>query len=133
VLIKAPLWLDLADSQKSDLWLTLSAASAEGVRGAIGFRQISSASIFATGQPTEVGISSILRIVKERCPAVHNVIWVCLREEPLVMINGTPEQPNPEQSVAPVLTSRRVTVLPPSRFHGLAQHAGLHRRLDFTP
>jgi hypothetical protein len=65
-----------------------SASSVEGVRGAIGFRQIRGGSIFATGQPTQDAISTILKVVQERCPTVHNIIWICLREEPLVMING---------------------------------------------
>lgn len=78
----------LTVSQKSDLWLTESVASNEGVRGAIGFRQVTGSTIFATGQPTQDGISAILKRVKERCQEITSVIWICLREEPLVMING---------------------------------------------
>jgi hypothetical protein len=74
--------------QKSDLWLHEAASSSEGVRGAIGFRQIRDSSIFATGQPTEDALSTILKGVHERCPNVNCVLWICLREEPLVMING---------------------------------------------
>lgn len=74
--------------QKSDLWLAESAASSEGVRGAIGFRQVTGSSIFATGQPTEDAISTILSTVKDRCQDITAVVWICLREEPLVMING---------------------------------------------
>ena len=74
--------------QKSDLWLTESASSNEGVRGAIGFRQIKGSTIYATGQPTQDAISTILSTVHERWPNIESVIWVCLREEPLVMING---------------------------------------------
>ncbi|KIR34499.1 hypothetical protein I352_02746 [Cryptococcus deuterogattii MMRL2647] len=76
--------------QKSDLWLTESASSNEGVRGAIGFRQIKGSTIYATGQPTQDAISTILSTVHERWPNIESVIWVCLREEPLVMINGSP-------------------------------------------
>ncbi len=75
--------------QKSDLWLAESASSADGVRGAIGFRQIPGSSIYATGQPTQDAIATILHVVKERSPQIDSVLWVCLREEPLVMINGT--------------------------------------------
>ncbi|KAK1923782.1 inositol hexakisphosphate-domain-containing protein [Papiliotrema laurentii] len=75
---------------KSDLWLHEAASSSEGVRGAIGFRQIRDSSIFATGQPTEDALSTILKGVHERCPNVNCVLWICLREEPLVMINGSP-------------------------------------------
>ncbi|OCF37043.1 hypothetical protein I316_00947 [Kwoniella heveanensis BCC8398] len=75
---------------KSDLWVSKSASSSEGVRGAIGFRKIKGSTIYATGQPTQDAISTILHTVHQRSPHVHNVIWVCLREEPLVMINGSP-------------------------------------------
>ncbi|RSH87875.1 uncharacterized protein EHS24_000393 [Apiotrichum porosum] len=75
---------------KRDLWVADSAASTDGVRGAIGFRQVFNTSIYATGQPTQEAITAILDIVKERSPAVTKVVWVCLREEPLVMINGAP-------------------------------------------
>lgn len=74
--------------QKSDLWLTESASSSEGVRGAVGFRQVTGSSIFATGQPTQDAIAAILQRVKERCHEITSVVWICLREEPLVMING---------------------------------------------
>lgn len=46
--------------------------------------------VFATGQPTQDGLSTILRAVHDRCPTVSTIVWVCLREEPLVMINGEP-------------------------------------------
>ncbi|KAL7424934.1 hypothetical protein Q5752_000621 [Cryptotrichosporon argae] len=75
---------------KSDLWLSDVASSADGVRGAIGFRQIPGASVYATGQPTQNAIETILESVKQRTPDVTNIVWVCLREEPLVMINGSP-------------------------------------------
>nr|XP_031859044.1 uncharacterized protein CI109_005550 [Kwoniella shandongensis]KAA5526116.1 hypothetical protein CI109_005550 [Kwoniella shandongensis] len=75
---------------KSDLWLTESAASTEGIRGAVGFRQVRGSTVYATGQPTQDAISTILQIVHRRSPKITTVLWVCLREEPLVMINGTP-------------------------------------------
>ncbi|WRT69446.1 uncharacterized protein IL334_006432 [Kwoniella shivajii] len=75
---------------KSDLWLTKSASSTEGVRGATGFRKIKGSTIYATGQPTQDAISTILQTVHQKSPHIHNVIWVCLREEPLVIINGSP-------------------------------------------
>ncbi|WVR08265.1 hypothetical protein IAU60_005312 [Kwoniella sp. DSM 27419] len=75
---------------KSDLWLSKSASSSEGVRGAIGFRQIKGSTIYATGQPTQAAIATILQAVHQKTPQITSVIWVCLREEPLVMINGSP-------------------------------------------
>jgi hypothetical protein len=78
--------------QKSDLWLAESALSSEGVRGAVGFRKMKDSAVFATGQPTEEGLSTILKAVHKRCPTVSTIVWVCLREEPLVMINGKPHR-----------------------------------------
>lgn len=78
----------MPDLQKSDLWLTDIAPSAEGVRGAVGFRQVPESAIFTTGQPTQDALSIILRQVTDRCPGIQKVFWICLREEPLVMING---------------------------------------------
>ncbi|KAK4685163.1 hypothetical protein P7C73_g4998, partial [Tremellales sp. Uapishka_1] len=75
---------------KSDLWLMDSAASTDGVRGAVGFKQISGSAVYTTGQPTQDAISHILNIVQERSTNIRSIVWVCLREEPLVMINGSP-------------------------------------------
>lgn len=82
--------LDKCLFQKSDLWKAESASSSEGVRGAVGFRKMKDSAVFATGQPTEEGLLTILKAVHERCPTVSTIVWVCLREEPLVMINGKP-------------------------------------------
>ncbi|WWC93062.1 uncharacterized protein L201_008027 [Kwoniella dendrophila CBS 6074] len=87
---RAGIMLRASTLLKSDLWLSKSASSSEGVRGAIGFRQVKGTTIYATGQPTEDAISTILQNVHQKSPHIQNVIWVCLREEPLVMINGSP-------------------------------------------
>lgn len=76
---------------KSDLWLIDTATSSEGVRGAVGFRKMrGDNAVYATGQPTQDAIAIILHKVRQRSPHISTVIWVCLREEPLVMINGSP-------------------------------------------
>jgi hypothetical protein len=74
--------------QKSDQWLVEIASSSEGVRGAVGFRQIPGSSVFTTGQPTQDAAKTILSKIEERCPGIQQVVWICLREEPLVVING---------------------------------------------
>lgn len=73
---------------KRDLWVADTAATNEGVRGAIGFRQVANDAVYTTGQPTQEAITTILGIVKKRSPNISKVVWICLREEPLVMING---------------------------------------------
>jgi hypothetical protein len=74
--------------QKSDQWLVEIASSVEGVRGAVGFRQIPGSSVFTTGQPTQDAAKTILGRIEDKCAGIQQVVWICLREEPLVMING---------------------------------------------
>lgn len=75
---------------KRDLWVTDTASTTEGVRGAIGFRQVPNERVYTTGQPTQEAITTILNVVKNRSHDISKVVWICLREEPLVMINGAP-------------------------------------------
>ena len=60
------------------------------VRGAINFRNVPGTNIYACGQPTESAIDEVVRLVKENRPSVNKVVWVTLREEPIVYINGAP-------------------------------------------
>ena len=62
----------------------------DGVRGAINFRQIPGANIYALGQRTLEAIGEVIRRVKMAHPQAHQIIWVTLREEPIVYINGAP-------------------------------------------
>lgn len=80
--------LTLSTLVKRDLWIADTAATTDGVRGAIGFRQVKGEKVYTTGQPTEEAITTILSVVKKRSPEISKVVWICLREEPLVMING---------------------------------------------
>jgi hypothetical protein len=75
---------------KSDQWLRESHDVVDGVRGASNFRQIPGANIYALGQPTLEAISGVIRRVKNAHPQTHQIIWVTLREEPIIYINGAP-------------------------------------------
>lgn len=72
-------------SLKSDQWLTQTAASSDGVRGAVGFRQVPNSNIYAIGQPTEDAVEFVLSKVKERTPNATSLLWLNLREEPVVV------------------------------------------------
>jgi hypothetical protein len=61
-----------------------------GVRGAINFRQIPDSNIYALGQPTAEAIDEVLQRIKASHPTSHRIIWITLREEPIVYINGAP-------------------------------------------
>ncbi|KIJ13397.1 hypothetical protein PAXINDRAFT_170473 [Paxillus involutus ATCC 200175] len=75
---------------KSDQWLSESSRVLHSVRGAINFRNIPGTNIYASGQPTESAINMVVQLVKEDHPNATKVVWVTLREEPIVYINGAP-------------------------------------------
>ncbi|KAF8199666.1 inositol hexakisphosphate-domain-containing protein [Pholiota molesta] len=75
---------------KSDQWRAESHHVENGVRGAINFRQIPDTDIYALGQPTIEAIDEVVRRVHEAHPNASKVVWITLREEPIVYINGAP-------------------------------------------
>ncbi|KAG5730435.1 hypothetical protein E4T56_gene10489, partial [Termitomyces sp. T112] len=75
---------------KSDQWLAESAHVEHDVRGAINFRSIPNTNIFALGQPTMAAIDEVVDIVKGAHPSAPGIVWITLREEPIVYINGAP-------------------------------------------
>ncbi|KAG8213255.1 inositol hexakisphosphate-domain-containing protein [Butyriboletus roseoflavus] len=75
---------------KSDQWLSESQLVLQSVRGVINFRNIPGTNIYACGQPTESAIDKVVQLVKENHPNANKVVWVTLREEPIVYINGAP-------------------------------------------
>ncbi|CAL1716907.1 unnamed protein product [Somion occarium] len=75
---------------KSDQWLSKSHHVADGVRGAINFRKIPGTAIYALGQPTLEAIDEVVDKVKQAHPSSNRIMWITLREEPIVYINGAP-------------------------------------------
>ncbi|EIM91392.1 uncharacterized protein STEHIDRAFT_153038 [Stereum hirsutum FP-91666 SS1] len=75
---------------KSDQWHRESHQVAHGVRGAINFRNIPNTKIYALGQPTVEAIDEVVVRVKEAHPDADKIIWLTLREEPIVYVNGAP-------------------------------------------
>ncbi|KAI0701909.1 inositol hexakisphosphate-domain-containing protein [Cerioporus squamosus] len=75
---------------KSDQWLSRSANVSDGVRGAINFRNIPGTNIYALGQPTLEAIDEVVRRVHAAHPEASRIIWITLREEPIVYVNGAP-------------------------------------------
>lgn len=81
---------DVSTLLKSDQWLSESQRVLKSVRGVINFRSIPGTNIYACGQPTESAIDQVVQLVKEHHPNANKVVWVTLREEPIVYINGAP-------------------------------------------
>ncbi|KAJ6610725.1 inositol hexakisphosphate-domain-containing protein [Mycena sp. CBHHK59/15] len=75
---------------KSDQWLRESHHVDHGVRGAINFRQVPATNIYALGQPTLGAINEVITRIKNAHPSARRIIWITLREEPIVYINGAP-------------------------------------------
>lgn len=75
---------------KSDQWLSKSHHVADGVRGAINFRNISGTNIYALGQPTLEAIDEVVQRVQDAHPSATRIVWIALREEPIVYVNGAP-------------------------------------------
>ncbi|KAI0052293.1 hypothetical protein FA95DRAFT_1553613 [Auriscalpium vulgare] len=75
---------------KSDQWLRESQHTAVEIRGAINFRNIPNTKIYALGQPTVAAIDEVVRRIKMAHPDAERIVWVTLREEPVVYVNGAP-------------------------------------------
>ncbi|KAJ7757743.1 inositol hexakisphosphate-domain-containing protein [Mycena maculata] len=75
---------------KSDQWLRESHHVDHAVRGAINFRRVPTTNIYALGQPTLEAINEVVARIKNAHPSAQRVIWIALREEPIVYINGAP-------------------------------------------
>ncbi|KAJ7649811.1 inositol hexakisphosphate-domain-containing protein [Roridomyces roridus] len=75
---------------KSDQWLQESHYVDHGVRGAINFRRVPMSNIYALGQPTLEAIDEVVSRIKDAHPNAQRIIWITLREEPIVYINGAP-------------------------------------------
>jgi hypothetical protein len=63
------------------------------IKGAPNFRGIPAAPIFGTAQPTTSGIRTILNLLGAKASAGvpgRTVVWINLREEPVVYLNNRP-------------------------------------------
>ncbi|KIK55186.1 hypothetical protein GYMLUDRAFT_48165 [Collybiopsis luxurians FD-317 M1] len=75
---------------KSDRWSREFHPVEYDIRGAINFRRTPNTNIYALGQPTTEAIDEVVRRVKDENPSANRIVWITLREEPIVYVNGTP-------------------------------------------
>lgn len=54
------------------------------------FRKVPNFRIYGVAQPTLGGMKNVVKAIEENCPTVEELVWVNLREEPLIYINGVP-------------------------------------------
>ncbi|KAI8816483.1 inositol hexakisphosphate-domain-containing protein, partial [Fimicolochytrium jonesii] len=60
------------------------------IEGAPRFRKLRTANIYATAQPTIQGMKNVIQELQQRSGDRRRAVWINLREEPLVYINGIP-------------------------------------------
>ncbi|KAF5359127.1 hypothetical protein D9756_003293 [Leucocoprinus leucothites] len=75
---------------KSDQWIRRQTVEDDSIRGAINFRQIPNSNIYALGQPTVDAVDDVVSRIKRAHPDAPRIVWITLREEPVVYINGAP-------------------------------------------
>ncbi|KAJ3567855.1 hypothetical protein NP233_g6086 [Leucocoprinus birnbaumii] len=75
---------------KSDQWIRRQTVEENSIRGAINFRQIPNSNIYALGQPTTEAVDDVVSRIKRAHPDAPRIVWITLREEPVVYINGAP-------------------------------------------
>ena len=54
------------------------------------FRKVPDLNIYAVAQPTSGGMKNVIELVKQDLPTLNRLIWINLREEPLIYCNGIP-------------------------------------------
>ncbi|KAK4703550.1 hypothetical protein P7C70_g2674, partial [Phenoliferia sp. Uapishka_3] len=75
---------------KSDQWRSLAEGQEPTVRGTINFRRVPKSNLYGLSQPTQDGIERVLENVRNDMKGEGKIVWINLREEPLLYINGTP-------------------------------------------
>ncbi|KAI9267887.1 inositol hexakisphosphate-domain-containing protein [Phascolomyces articulosus] len=60
------------------------------IDGASHFRRVDSTHIYGVAQPTAVGISEVFHQLLQDRPKNKKILWINLREEPIIYINGIP-------------------------------------------
>lgn len=79
---------------KRDVWREFSVDKDNHLRGVVNFRRVQNTNIFGTGQPSVEGVKNLLNYVLEELTqdgeAERTVLWINLREEPLVYVSGHP-------------------------------------------
>lgn len=60
------------------------------IDGASRFRRIENTHVYGVAQPTVNGLKQVLRTLLQDKPKNERILWINLREEPIIYINGIP-------------------------------------------
>lgn len=75
---------------KSDQWHREKQNVGDYIRGANNFRAAPNSNIYALGQPTVEAVEDVVSRIKRAHPDAPKIVWITLREEPVVYVNGAP-------------------------------------------
>ncbi|SGZ32317.1 BQ5605_C040g11854 [Microbotryum silenes-dioicae] len=92
MILKNDQWrIAAADAPAGDDASSSNADFGSTIRGAINFRRVPNSSLYGLSQPSQDGIVKVLEEVRQgMVDRQAAIVWINLREEPLVYINGTP-------------------------------------------
>ena len=60
------------------------------IDGASNFRRIENTHVYGVAQPTVNGLRQVIRTLLSDQPKAERILWINLREEPIIYINGIP-------------------------------------------
>jgi len=69
------------------------------IDGAPNFRRVPGYKVFCVGQPTKEGFLKVCEKVCEKWPKDGKIIWLNMRQEPIVYINGSPYCARPANKI----------------------------------
>jgi len=69
------------------------------IDGVPNFRRVPGYKVFCCGQPTQAGFEKALEKVTEKYPKDGPIVWVNMRQEPIVYVNGNPVCARPANKI----------------------------------
>merc|ERR1712165_567520 len=102
-----PLQRKMGDSKNSEVWKAVAMADhfekiqrlPDKIEGAPNFRRVPGYKVYCCGQPTITGFEKALEKVCEKYPKDGPIIWLNMRQEPVVYVNGDPVCARPADKI----------------------------------
>ncbi len=67
--------------------------------GAPNFRRVPGYKVYCVGQPTQAGFEKVIEKVCEKYPKDKPIVWINMRQEPVVYVNGVPVCARPPHKI----------------------------------
>jgi len=102
-----PLQRKMGDSKNPEVWKAVAMADhfekiqrlPDKIEGAPNFRRVPGYKVYCCGQPTITGFEKALEKVCEKYPKDGPIIWLNMRQEPVVYVNGDPVCARPADKI----------------------------------